>query len=153
MNTELKLHKKTFGELTLDELYELLRVRSEVFVVEQNCVYQDMDGDDKQSIHLWLTKEDNIVALARVCPAGVHLNEISIGRVITTERGKGYGEQIMRAAIAAAVEHFGATLIEIEAQEYAQGFYEKVGFHRVSDIFMLDNIPHVRMQWKGESTL
>ena len=148
MNTELKLHKKTFGELTLDELYELLRVRSEVFVVEQNCVYQDMDGDDKQSIHLWLTKEDRVVALARVCPAGVHLNEISIGRVITTERGKGYGEQIMRAAIAAAVEHFGATLIEIEAQEYAQGFYEKVGFHRVSDIFMLDNIPHIRMQWK-----
>ena len=153
MNTELKLHKKTFGELTLDELYELLRVRSEVFVVEQNCVYQDMDGDDKQSIHLWLTKGDKIVALARVCPAGVHLNEISIGRVITTERGKGYGEQIMRAAIAVAVEHFGATLIEIEAQEYAQGFYEKVGFHRVSDIFMLDNIPHIRMQWKGESTL
>ena len=147
MNTELKLHKKTFGELTLDELYELLRVRSEVFVVEQNCVYQDMDGDDKQSIHLWLTKGDKIVALARVCPAGVHLNEISIGRVITTERGKGYGEQIMRAAIAVAVEHFGATLIEIEAQEYAQGFYEKVGFRRVSDIFMLDNIPHIRMQW------
>ena len=153
MNTELKLHKKTFGELTLDELYELLRVRSEVFVVEQNCVYQDMDGDDKQSIHLWLTKGDKIVALARVCPAGVHLNEISIGRVITTERGKGYGEQIMRAAIATAVEHFGATLIEIEAQEYAQGFYEKVGFRRVSDLFILDNIPHVRMQWKGESTL
>ena len=150
MNTELKLHKKTFGELTLDELYELLRVRSEVFVVEQNCVYQDMDGDDKQSIHLWLTKGDRVVALARVCPAGVHLNEISIGRVITTERGKGYGEQIMRAAIAAAVEHFGATLIEIEAQEYAQGFYEKVGFHRVSDLFMLDNIPHIRMQWKRE---
>ena len=150
MNTELKLHKKTFGELTLNELYELLRVRSEVFVVEQNCVYQDMDGDDKQSIHLWLTKEDRVVALARVCPAGVHLNEISIGRVITTERGKGYGEQIMRAAIAAAVEHFGATLIEIEAQEYAQGFYEKVGFHRVSDLFMLDNIPHIRMQWKRE---
>ena len=149
MNTELKLHKKTFGELTLDELYELLRVRSEVFVVEQNCVYQDMDGDDKQSIHLWLTKGDRVVALARVCPAGVHLNEISIGRVITTERGKGYGEQIMRAAIAAAVEHFGATLIEIEAQEYAQGFYEKVGFRRVSDLFMLDNIPHIRMQWKG----
>ena len=148
MNTELKLHKKTFGKLTLDELYELLRVRSEVFVVEQNCVYQDMDGDDKQSIHLWLTKGDKIVALARVCPAGVHLNEISIGRVITTERGKSYGEQIMRAAIAAAVEHFGAKLIEIEAQEYAQGFYEKVGFHRVSDIFMLDNIPHVKMQWK-----
>ena len=153
MNSELKLHKKTFGELTLDELYELLRVRSEVFVVEQNCVYQDMDGDDKQSIHLWLTKGDKVVALARVCPAGVHLSENSIGRVITTERGKGYGEQIMRAAIDAAVEHFGATLIEIEAQEYALAFYEKVGFRKVSDVFMLDNIPHVRMQWRGKSTL
>lgn len=150
MNTELKLHKKTFGELTLDELYELLRVRSEVFVVEQNCVYQDMDGDDQQSIHLWLTKAGKIVALARVCPAGVHLSEISIGRVITTERGKGYGEQIMRAAIAAAVEHFGAIQIDIEAQEYAQGFYQKVGFRRVSGVFMLDNIPHIRMQWRGK---
>lgn len=149
MNTELKLHKKAFNELTLDELYELLRVRSEVFVVEQNCVYQDMDGDDKQSIHLWLTKGEKVVALARVCPAGVHLSENSIGRVITTVRGKGYGEQIMRAAIDAAVEHFGATLIEIEAQEYAQAFYEKVGFRKVSDTFMLDNIPHIRMHWRG----
>ena len=149
MNSELKLHKKAFNELTLDELYELLRVRSEVFVVEQNCVYQDMDGDDKQSIHLWLTKGEKVVALARVCPAGVHLSENSIGRVITTERGKGYGEQIMRAAIDAAVEHFGATLIEIEAQEYAQAFYEKVGFRKVSDTFMLDNIPHIRMHWRG----
>ena len=64
------LHQKTFKELTTDELYELLRVRSEVFVVEQNCVYQDMDGDDQKSIHLWLTVADMIVALARVCPAG-----------------------------------------------------------------------------------
>ena len=66
----VKLHKKMFQELTTDELYELLRVRSEVFVVEQNCVYQDMDGDDQQSIHLWLTEADRVVALARVCPAG-----------------------------------------------------------------------------------
>ena len=67
--SELVLHKKTFQELTTDELYELLRVRSEVFVVEQNCVYQDMDGDDRQSIHLWLTVQGRVVALARVCPA------------------------------------------------------------------------------------
>ena len=66
---DIILHQKTFQELTADELYELLRVRSEVFVVEQNCVYQDMDGDDQKSIHLWLTVADKIVALARVCPA------------------------------------------------------------------------------------
>ena len=144
------LHKKSFQELTVDELYELLRVRSAVFVVEQNCVYQDLDGDDQQSIHLWLTVEDKIVALARVCPAETHMKEISIGRVITTERGKGYGKQIMLHAINAAIEHFNAKLIDIEAQEYAKGFYESVGFQQSSDTFMLDGIPHIKMTWAKE---
>ena len=141
------LHKKTFQELTTNELYELLRVRSEVFVVEQNCVYQDLDYDDQNSIHLWLTEDEKVVALARVCPAGSHMTEISIGRVITTERGKGFGKQIMLHAIDAAVEHFGATLIDIEAQEYAKGFYEVTGFRQSSDTFMLDGIPHIKMTW------
>ena len=141
------LHKKTFQQLTTDELYELLRVRSDVFVVEQNCVYQDMDYDDQQSIHLWLTEEDQVVALARVCPAGTHMPDISIGRVITTQRGKGYGKQIMLHAIDAAIEHFNATVITIEAQEYAKGFYEQVGFRQSSDTFMLDGIPHIKMTW------
>lgn len=142
-----QLHKKTFQQLTTDELYELLRVRSDVFVVEQNCVYQDMDYDDQQSIHLWLTEEDQVVALARVCPAGTHMPDISIGRVITTQRGKGYGKQIMLHAIEAAIEHFNATVITIEAQEYAKGFYEQVGFRQSSDTFMLDGIPHIKMTW------
>ena len=142
---ELVLHKKSFQELTVDELYELLRVRSEVFVVEQDCVYQDMDGDDQKSIHLWLTVAGKVVALARVCPAGTHMKEISIGRVITTVRGKGYGKQIMIHAIDAAKEHFGAKQIDLEAQEYAKGFYESVGFKQSSDTFMLDGIPHIRM--------
>ena len=142
---EIVLHKKSFKELTVDELYELLRVRSEVFVVEQDCVYQDMDNDDQKSIHLWLTVADKVVALARVCPAGTHMQEISIGRVITTERGKGYGKLIMLYAIDAAKEHFDAKLIDIEAQEYAKGFYESVGFRQSSDTFMLDGIPHIRM--------
>ena len=139
------LHQKSFQELTVDELYELLRVRSEVFVVEQNCVYQDLDGDDQTSVHLWLTVADKVVALARVCPAGTHMQEVSIGRVITTERGKGFGKQIMLYAIEAAKEHFNATLIAIEAQEYAKGFYESVGFRQSSDTFMLDGIPHIKM--------
>lgn len=145
---ELVLHKKSFQQLTTDELYELLRVRSEVFVVEQNCVYQDLDGDDQDAIHLWLTQGDKVVALARVCPAGTHMTEISIGRVITTKRGKGYGRQIMLHAIDAAIENFGATLIDIEAQEYAKGFYEGVGFKQSSDTFMLDGIPHIKMTWR-----
>ena len=145
---KLVLHKKLFRQLTTDELYELLRVRSEVFVVEQNCVYQDLDGDDQEAIHLWLTLDDKIVALARVCPAGTHMTEISVGRVITTERGKGYGRQIMLHAIDAAIEHFGATLIDIEAQEYAKSFYEGVGFKQSSDTFILDGIPHIKMTWR-----
>ena len=144
---ELVLHKKSFQELTVDELYELLRVRGEVFVVEQNCVYQDLDGDDQKSIHLWLTVADKTVAMARVWPAGTHMKEISIGRVITTDRNKGYGRQIMLHAIDAAIEHFGATLIDIEAQEYAKGFYESVGFKQSSESFMLDGIPHIKMTW------
>lgn len=157
MESELKLHIKKFNELTVDELYALLRVRTEVFVVEQNCVYQDMDGDDKDAIHVWLTEGvseeeklegEKVVALARVCPAGVHLPTISIGRVITTERGKGYGKQIMLAAIDVAVEYFGASSIDIEAQEYAKGFYEGVGFKQTSDTFMLDGIPHIKMTWE-----
>ena len=144
-NTEPVFHQKTFQELTVDELYELLRVRSEVFVVEQNCVYQDLDKDDQKSVHLWLTIADKVVALARVCPAGTHMQEISIGRVITTERGKGFGRQIMLHAIDAAKGYFDAQQIDIEAQEYAKGFYEGVGFQQSSDTFMLDGIPHIKM--------
>lgn len=145
MNDEPRLHRKTFHELATDELYELLRVRSEVFVAGQNCVCQDMDGDDQCSVHLWLTVQGRVVALARVCPAGTHMQEISIGRVITTERGKGYGRQIMLYAIDAATGHFGAKRIDIEAQEYARGFYESVGFQQSSSTFMPGGIPHIRM--------
>lgn len=146
----MKLHKKLFQELTLDELYELLRIRTEVFVVEQDCVYQDMDGDDQASVHLWLTEGDKVVALCRVCPAGTHMEEVSVGRVITTVRGKGYGKRIMLEGIKAAREHFGAKRIDIEAQEYARGFYEQVGFRQSSDTFILDGIPHIRMTWTSD---
>ncbi|MCR4994296.1 MAG: GNAT family N-acetyltransferase [Bacteroidales bacterium] len=141
---------KPFSELTTAELYELLRIRAEVFVVEQNCVYQDLDNDDQKSLHLWLTKDDKIVALCRVCPAATHMAEISIGRVITTERGKGYGKQIMLAGIKAAQSCFGAKCIDIEAQEYARGFYEQVGFKQSSATFILDGIPHIKMTWKQQ---
>ncbi|MBQ6044299.1 MAG: GNAT family N-acetyltransferase [Bacteroidales bacterium] len=146
------LHKKLFRELTVDELYELLRVRSEVFVVEQDCVYQDLDGDDQFSVHLWLTEGDKVVALCRVCPAGTHMEEVSIGRSITTERGKGNGKRIMLEGIKVARDHFNAERIEIEAQEYARGFYEQVGFRQSSEPFILDGIPHIRMTWTAEST-
>lgn len=147
------IHKKTFSELTNEELYVLLRIRSEVFVVEQNCVYQDLDNDDQMSVHIWLTHNDKIVALCRVCPAGTHMEEVSIGRVITVERGKGYGKRIMLEGIKAAREYFGAKRIEIEAQEYARGFYEQVGFMQSSEPFILDGIPHIKMTWSSETAI
>ncbi len=150
MKSNIVLHEKKFSELTITELYELLRVRAEVFIVEQNCVYQDLDNDDQKSIHLWLTVNGEIVALCRVCPAGTHMSEVSIGRVITTKRGMGYGKIIMLEAIEAAKKHFNATLIEIEAQQYAKEFYEKVKFKQSSEIFMLDGIPHIKMTWKED---
>lgn len=146
----LVLHKKWFSELTTQELYELLRIRSDVFVVEQDCVYQDLDYDDQPALHLWLTEGDRIVALCRVCPAGTHMEEVSIGRVITTVRGKGYGRQIMLVGIEAAKEHFGAKRMDIEAQEYAKGFYEQVGFRQSSEPFILDGIPHIKMTYTAE---
>ena len=148
----LVLHKKAFSDLTTAELYELLRIRSEVFVVEQDCVYQDLDYDDQPAIHLWLTEGKKIVALCRVCPAGTHMEEVSIGRVITTVRGKGYGKQIMLAGIGVARDCFGAVRIDLEAQEYAKGFYEQVGFRQSSEPFILDGIPHIRMTWTDNST-
>lgn len=153
MEQALQIHEKRFRELTVDELYKLLRVRSEVFVVEQECAYQDMDGDDLDSIHLWLTLGDKVVAVCRVCPAGTHMDEVSIGRVVTTVRGKGYGKRIMLEGIRSAREHFGAERIDLEAQAYARGFYEQVGFRQSSDPFILDGIPHIRMTWrKGEES-
>lgn len=142
----ITLHEKQFRDLTVAELYALLQVRSAVFVVEQNCVYQDMDSDDQSSIHLWLTDDaGTILALCRVSPAGTHMEEVSIGRVITTVRGQGYGRRIMLAAIETARTRFSATRIDLEAQEYARGFYEQVGFRQSSAPFLLDGIPHIRM--------
>ena len=146
----LVLHKKWFSELTTQELDELLRISSDVFVVEQDCVYQDLDYDDQPALHLWLTEGDLIVALCRVCPAGTHMEEVSIGRVITTVRGKGYGRQIMLVGIEAAKEHFGAKRMDIEAQEYAKGFYEQVGFRQSSEPFILDGIPHIKMNYTAD---
>ncbi len=144
----MKLYIKRFSELTVDELYALLHVRSEVFVVEQDCVYQDLDYDDQKSIHLWLADENGkILSMARVCPAGVHMERVSIGRMITTVRGKGYGLRIMRRAVNVAKEYFNADQVDIEAQEYAKVFYEKVGFKQSSEPFILDGIPHIKMTY------
>lgn len=141
------LHIKTFDQLATSELYDLLHIRSAVFIVEQNCVYQDVDYSDQSAIHLWLTRGDRIVAMSRVCPTGTKLAHVSIGRVITTERGRGYGTLIFQKAIEAARTYLApVTLIEIEAQLTKQHFYEKFGFVATSAPFMLEGLLHLNME-------
>ena len=144
----LTLHIKTFSLLTTSELYDLLHVRSAVFVVEQECVYQDIDYNDQAAIHLWLTdRQDKIVALSRVCPAGTKMRALSIGRVISTVRGKGYGQLIFQKALDVARERFpGTRLIQIEAQLTKQHFYERFGFRATSEPFMMEGLLHLDME-------
>lgn len=146
----LTLHCKSFYELTLDELYALLRTRSYVFIVEQDCVYQDLDNDDQSALHAWLTRGDKIVAMLRICPAGKHLEKVSLGRVITTERGLGFGEQMVKIGIRLAVERLGAKVIKIQSQEQAKGFYAKLGFRPTSEPYMHEGLPHRDMEWRAE---
>ena len=136
---------KKFEELTVEELYEILRLRAEVFVVEQNCAYQDLDEIDKKAYHVYLKGEDEILAYLRVIDKGDRLDEVSLGRVISLKRRMGYGTAVMKAGVAVAKEKFGAKKIKIGAQLYAKPFYEQVGFRQISDEYLEDGIPHIYM--------
>ena len=136
---------KKFNELTVEELYEILKIRSAVFVVEQNCVYQDMDEVDKEAYHVYLKDGDNIVAYLRVVDKNKRLDEVSVGRVISLRRRSGLGSQLMKAGIVVAQEKFGATKIKVGAQVYAKAFYEQCGFRQISEEYLEDGIPHIYM--------
>ena len=136
---------KCFADLTTRELYEILKARSAVFVVEQSCVYQDADGLDPTAYHLWLSDEDGIAAYLRLLPPGARFPEASLGRVLSLRRRQGLATRLLTAALAAARERYGACAVRIEAQVYARALYEKLGFAAVSDEFLEDGIPHIQM--------
>ncbi len=136
---------KAFDELSLYELYDILRIRADVFVVEQNCAYQDLDEVDKDAYHVYLKDEGKIVAYLRVVDKGKRLDEVSVGRVISLKRRLGLGSLLMKEGIKVAKEKFGAKKVKVGAQIYAQPFYESVGFRRVSDEYLEDGIPHAYM--------
>ena len=142
----MELIVKHFSELSADELFEIYKLRFTVFVVEQTCIYQDVDDFDKAAYHLWLRDEDGIQAYARVLPAGATFPEVSLGRVIAVKRRCSLGTQIVRAAIKTAVDRLNADVITIEAQVYAKDLYGQLGFHETSEEFIEDGIPHVQMQ-------
>ncbi len=142
----MELTVKQFSELSANELYDIYKLRCAVFVVEQNCVYQDIDEADKLAYHLWLSDESSITAYARVLPKGVTFPEVSLGRVIAVKRRMGLGTKIVREAVRVAKEKFGADCITIEAQTYARKLYENLGFKQTSEEFLEDGIPHIQMQ-------
>ena len=144
----MELIVKHFDELTARELFDLYKLRVSVFVVEQNCPYQEVDDADRVSYHVWLRDENGIAACLRVIPAGVSFEDVSIGRVIAVRRRCGLGTRIVTEGLRVAQEKLGAQRVTIEAQTYARALYENLGFRRTSEEFLEDGIPHIRMLWE-----
>jgi ElaA protein len=138
---------KKFEELTPHQVYAILQLRNEVFVVEQNCVFQDADDKDQNSYHLMGLNDKLLVAYTRLVPPGDIYEQPSIGRVVTSPsvRGAGVGREIMIESIKAVHKLFGIHPIKIGAQLYLKKFYESLGFCQVSDIYLEDGIEHIYM--------
>ena len=147
---EITFKIKRFNELSTVELYSLLQLRSEVFVVEQNCVYQDVDGKDDKAIHVLGYLDNELASYSRIFDKGVYFEEASIGRVVVSpkHRDKKLGHDLMQVSIAAVEEHFNETNITISAQEYLKKFYESHGFIQTSEMYLEDDIPHIQMKRK-----
>ncbi len=143
----LAIKVKTFDQLETEELYRLLQLRSEVFVVEQDCVYQDIDGKDQKALHVIGYKNENIVAYTRVFKAGDYFDNASIGRVVVkeNERQHNYGYDIMKASIEAVKSYFNDDVIKISAQTYLKRFYNRLQFFEVGEEYLEDGIPHIQM--------
>jgi ElaA protein len=139
---------KEFENLSVNELYDILKLRSEIFVVEQNCVYLDLDGKDKKGLHLIGEFEGKIVAYSRLFKPGISFDNASIGRVVVDAnyRDRKWGHELMREAITGIKKHFGESKITIGAQLYLKKFYESHGFVQTSEMYLEDDIPHIEMK-------
>lgn len=144
---EINWQLRRFDELTVHELYQLLRLRSEVFVVEQNCVFLDMDNKDQGCWHLLGWQGNLLAASTRLVPPGYIYDEISIGRVVNSPalRGQGIGRELMEVSIKTCYELFGLKTIRIGAQLYLEKFYGSLGFNPVGEVYLEDGIEHVEM--------
>lgn len=146
---ELSYHAIPYAQLTTDQLYQLLRLRAEVFVVEQDCVYQDLDDKDQQAVHLLgMTEDGRLAAYTRIVPKGTSYPEFaSIGRVITASfaRGKGLGRPLMRESLRVLFEHYGEQTVKIGAQAHLGDYYTSLGFKGIGDVYDEDGIPHRSM--------
>lgn len=140
-----KIKFKSFDELRNQELYALLQLRQEIFVIEQNCIYQDLDNMDQLAQHLLVYQKKELIAYARIFPPKIAFKEITIGRIISKTHGLGHGSMVVKTAIEKAYEKYGKNPIRIGAQCYATGFYEKFGFKVAGEPYLEDEIPHVEM--------
>lgn len=138
---------KKFDELTSIELYNLLKERTLVFVVEQNCPYLEVDGKDPFSYHLFKEENGEIIAYLRIVPAGIIYQEISIGRVFVKKeyRGQGMAEELLKKGLDFIQNELKETIVKIQAQDYLRKFYSYFGFQAISEAYLEDNIPHVDM--------
>ncbi|MCH2197131.1 GNAT family N-acetyltransferase [Kordia sp.] len=139
---------KPFNEFTIDELYDVLQLRSEVFVVEQDCMYQDIDGKDRKALHvIGKNEHEKVVAYTRLFNAGDYFEKASFGRVVVSEsaRAFGYGHTIIKASIAAISKHYQTKDIKISAQTYLRKFYNSHGFSQIGEEYLEDGIPHIAM--------
>ena len=141
----MKLKVKYFNELTTTELYEILKSRNEIFVVEQNCIYQDLDDIDYRSLHIFYESNGRIMAYLRAFEKDSATKTIQMGRILTLTHGTGLGGQLLKEGILQIKEKMNPSSIYIEAQCYATGFYEREGFVISSNEFLEDGIPHVEM--------
>ena len=142
----MQLLIKHFTELSAAELYAILRARQDVFVVEQNCPFLEIDGKDLDAYHLWFEENGEILAYARVLDRGVSFETPAVGRVISIRRREGLGGRILSEGIRIAREKYSAEAVMLEAQVYARKLYEKQGFVQVSEEFLEDGIPHIIMR-------
>ena len=141
----MKIVTKSFSELTTDELYEILRIRAEIFVVEQDCVYQDVDGLDRFSHHLYIEEDGVIAAYLRLVAPGKKYDEPSVGRVVSRVRRKGYATTLIKEALTLSKKLYGTASNRISGQLYARSLYEKIGYKQVSDVYLEDDIDHIEM--------
>ncbi|TXH58908.1 MAG: GNAT family N-acetyltransferase [Bacteroidia bacterium] len=147
MDIEIRHSCKIFERLSTLELYSILQLRAEVFVVEQNCPYQDLDDKDLLAYHLMFWHNNELIAYTRLIPAGVSFQEMSIGRVVVLSeyRNRTLGRQLMHESIKQCYHHFGKANIRISAQLYLKAFYTTLGFEPTSETYLEDNIEHVEM--------
>lgn len=142
---------KSFSKLTTNELYQILKLRQDVFIIEQDCIYGDIDGNDSKAYHLLFLKDDTVIAYLRIFAPGVKVKEVSMGRIIVSKdfRGTGLGKTLIEKGIELCTNHYPDTDIRIEAQAALMSYYNQYGFKEEGEVYLWDGIDHIQMVRKS----